>query len=284
MMKTRREFLNELTLTGTAGLLGVRAEAAGAEPPPETTRFRPVVRIGSVCAVPMLHMTEEFLRGEGFTEQYVEKKTTVEIRQAIASGEGDMTQTFLGPTILLIDAGDPIVLLAGVHVGCLELFGTDRVRTIRDLKGKVVSVTEIGSGRHIFLAAAMAHVGLDARKDVHFAAHSPAESMRLLAEGRIDGYQAFSEEVAEMRAKKIGHVILDGTTERPWSQYFCCMAAVNRDFAEVSGGHEACRARRSSRPPPCVRWSRIARRASWSTRAMRPTTTMRNRRCAASRI
>jgi len=46
-------------------------------------------------------------------------------------------------------------------------------------------VTELGSGRHVFLASAMAWVGLDPRKDVTFAVHSPAESIRLLAEGKI---------------------------------------------------------------------------------------------------
>jgi hypothetical protein len=39
-------------------------------------------------------------------------------------------------TILSIDSGEPIVILAGVHVGCFELFATERVRTISDLKGK----------------------------------------------------------------------------------------------------------------------------------------------------
>ncbi len=44
------------------------------------------------------------------------------------------------PFIIQIDAGEPIVLLGGVHAGCYELFGTDRVRTIRDLKGKTVAI------------------------------------------------------------------------------------------------------------------------------------------------
>src|SRR2546427_6998458 len=39
-MINRREFLSGLTLAGTAGLLGVRAQPADAEPPPETTRIR----------------------------------------------------------------------------------------------------------------------------------------------------------------------------------------------------------------------------------------------------
>jgi len=81
-----------------------------------------------------------------------------------------------------------------------------------------------------FSAAAMAYVGLDPRRDVHFAVHPPAESIQPLADGKIDGYQAFAEEVAELPSEEIGHVILDSTTERPWSQYFCCMTAMHRDF------------------------------------------------------
>ena len=33
-----------------------------------------------------------------------------------------------------------------------------------------------------------------------------------------------------MRAKNIGHTILNTTEDRPWSQYFCCMLIGNRDF------------------------------------------------------
>ena len=31
---------------------------------------------------------------------------------------------------------------------------------------------------------------------------------------------------------KIGHVIVNTTEDRPWSQYFCCMLAANREFAK----------------------------------------------------
>ena len=34
-----------------------------------------------------------------------------------------------------------------------------------------------------------------------------------------------------MRAKKIGYVVLDSAKDRPWSQYYCCLAVANRDFA-----------------------------------------------------
>ena len=37
-----------------------------------------------------------------------------------------------------MDAGEPITVLAGVHVGCFELFAREGIRSITDLKGKSV--------------------------------------------------------------------------------------------------------------------------------------------------
>jgi hypothetical protein len=51
-------------------------------------------------------------------------------------GKADISLNFVAPLLIQMDVGDPIVLLAGVHVGCFVLFGTERVRAVRDLKGK----------------------------------------------------------------------------------------------------------------------------------------------------
>ena len=36
-----------------------------------------------------------------------------------------------------------------------------------------------------------------------------------------------------MREKQIGHVVVNSTVDRPWSQYFCCMLAGNREFVRT---------------------------------------------------
>jgi NitT/TauT family transport system substrate-binding protein len=226
---SRRAFLGGLTLAGTAGLLGLRPRPAAVEPPPETTQVRLVFRFGTVCQAPWL-LTEELLHGEGFSNvQYVSTSTNIEQQQAVASGAGDLTQNFLGPTLLL-DAGDPMASLAGVHVGCLELFGTDRVRTIRDLKGKTVAVPDLGGTAHVFLSSVAAYVGLDLRQDIIWVTQPHAEAVRLLAEGKVDAYLAAPPEAQLLRAQQIGHVVLNTMMDRPWSQYFCCMVAGNRAF------------------------------------------------------
>src|SRR6266511_3179651 len=155
---SRRRFLGALTLTGTAGLLGLHARRVAAEPPPETTTLR-LVKVPSICQAPQ-YVAEELLKSEGFTEViYIEKYSDPGIQQALASGEADLSNLYGGPLILRVEAGDPVVILAGLHVGCFELFGTDQVRAIRDLKGKTVAVPGLGSSQHVYLASMAAYVG-----------------------------------------------------------------------------------------------------------------------------
>jgi NitT/TauT family transport system substrate-binding protein len=220
-----------MTLTGTAGLLSLHPRPGAAEPPPETTRLR-LARVPALCVAPE-YVAEELLHGEGFTEvQYVKKEATVAKQAALAEGEVDLTTSFSGPFLLQLEVGDPVVILAGVHVGCFELFGTERVRTVRDLKGKTVAVAGLGSPEHVFLASMVAYVGLDPRQDITWVTHpsAAAEAGQLFAEGKIDAFLAFPPYAQELRAQQIGHVILNSSIDRPWSQYFCCMVAGNRAF------------------------------------------------------
>jgi NitT/TauT family transport system substrate-binding protein len=228
---SRRRFLRGLTLAGTAGLLGLHARPGAAEPPLETTTLRLVQSpTGSICVAPYF-VAEEFLRAEGFTEvRYVQGVGAPGTGQSVALGHADLGMNFSAPLIVQVDAGDPIVMLAGVHVGCYELVGTDRVRAVRDLKGKTVAVPELGSAHHLFLASMVAYVGLDPRTDIHWVTHAPSESIQLLAEGKVDALVGFPPVPQELRAKGIGHMVVSSAVDRPWSQYFCCMVVGNQAF------------------------------------------------------
>jgi NitT/TauT family transport system substrate-binding protein len=200
------------------------------QPPPETTRLR-IPRIASTCRSPEW-VAEELLRAEGFTDvQYISVEGgTRGVEQALASGEADIGGHFAAPVLLRVEAGDPIVILAGEHIGCFELLGTERIRSIRDLKGRTVALPALDPSPYAFLASMAAYVGLDPRKDIHWVQHSADESMMLLAEGRIDAYLGFPPNPQEFRAKNLGRVVVNSAVDRPWSQYFCCMLVGNREF------------------------------------------------------
>ena len=119
---TRRRFLGGLTWGGPAGLLGLLPRPVmAAAAPPETTRIR-LVHDPSICVTPQ-YLAEELLRADGFREvQYIEATDSFGTR-LVAAGGADMMMEFAGVYLTRIDAGDPIVLLGGVHIGCFELFG-----------------------------------------------------------------------------------------------------------------------------------------------------------------
>jgi NitT/TauT family transport system substrate-binding protein len=117
----RREFLKTAALAGTGAVLGLRCESDAAEPLPETTRLR-IPRIPSTCRSPEW-IAEELLRTEGFTDvQYIPSEGTRGMEQALASGDADIGGHFAAPVILRLEAGDPVVMLGGEHVGCFGRF------------------------------------------------------------------------------------------------------------------------------------------------------------------
>ncbi len=182
-MITRRDFVQFGALAGAAGLFGVDREALGAEPPPETTRLR-IAEIPSTCRSPE-YIAEPLLRMEGFTDvQYNRVAGTVGVERALASGEADISGHFAAPVILRIEAGDPIVILGGEHIGCFELLANEKIQTIRDLKGKAVAIPPQDTSPYAFLASMVGHVGLDPRKDINWVKHPASESMQLLADGK----------------------------------------------------------------------------------------------------
>jgi NitT/TauT family transport system substrate-binding protein len=229
---SRRAFFGGCGAMGAVGLLGGLASAVAAEPLPETRtlKLRQLVPMGASCG-PQDFLAEELLKAEGFTDmRWVNVAGFQGTRMALASGEIDFNIQFAGSYIVAVDAGEPIVLLTGIHVGCYELFAAEPVRTIHDLKGKRVAVPELGSGRHLFFASALRYVGLDPGKDVTLITQPAQESMQLFTEGKIDASMGFPPEPQELRTRQIGHVVLNSTTDRPWSQYFCCMLAGNKAF------------------------------------------------------
>jgi NitT/TauT family transport system substrate-binding protein len=74
------------------------------------------------------------------------------------------------------------------------------------------------------------YVGLNPHTDITWVLHPPAESIQLLAEGKIDALVGFPPVPQELRARKIGHLIVNSAVDRPWSQYFCCVMVGNREF------------------------------------------------------
>ena len=225
-MIPRRAFLASTGLAGVAGWLGVGPAPAGAEPPPEVTTIR-MIASPITCIAPQ-YAAAELLKAEGFTDvRYV---PVGQPNDALVAGEVDLALAFVPMQLARIDTGAPLVMLAGIHAGCVELVGGGAVKSTRDLKGRRVAVFERHGDQEIFISMFVAHVGLDPRRDIEWVVHSLDESDRLLAERRIDAFMALPPSSLALRARRIGRVLVDTAKDKPWSQYFCCVLTSTRDF------------------------------------------------------
>jgi NitT/TauT family transport system substrate-binding protein len=225
--QTRRDILATFSAAAAANFIGSPSVLAQ-EAKLETTSIR-IMKLPGICIAPQ-YVAEELLKVEGFVRVEYVDSTPDELYSKFAAGEFDITMAFVAPFIVQADAGLPVVLLGGVHSGCFELFGRERIRSIRDLKGKTVAVPGLASAHYLFFASMAAHVGVNAKQDINFVFHSAGESMRLLAEGKIDALVGFPPGPQELRAKQIGHVIVNSGLDRPWSQYFCCLVAAHQEY------------------------------------------------------
>ena len=109
----------------------------------------------------------------------------------VAAGLADIHTVMASQLVVSLDVGKPIRILTGIHAGCFELFGTDRIRSIKDLKGRTVAVPVLGSSHYLYVASIAAYVGLDPQKDIRFVTPPVADSARMLAAGQIDAIVAF---------------------------------------------------------------------------------------------
>lgn len=230
IIQNRRSFLASVAAVGVAGALSTTTRA-WAEPLPETTTIR-FAKISGICIAPQ-YVAADLLRLEGFTDvRYVTAEPGYGTSEMIARGEVDFSLNFAAPLAVAIDAGDPIMVLAGVHPGCFELFGNESIRSITDLKGKTVGVQGLGSTPHVFVTSMAAYVGLDPQKDIRWVTNPAIRPMELFIKGKVDAFLGFPPEPQELHARNIGHVVVNSAMDRPWSQYFCCMLAGNADFVQ----------------------------------------------------
>jgi NitT/TauT family transport system substrate-binding protein len=228
IMQSRRNFVATLSAMGAAGLLGTRTSLAD-EGPPETTAIR-LAWYPNICIAPA-DIAGDLLRAEGFTDiRYVPDLPV----DAVARGDIDFDFETAAWVACQVDTGEPITALAGVHPGCYELFAHEPIQAISDLKGKRVGIgQQLGQSGHLLLTVIAAQVGLDPKTDIEWTASLTASPMELFAQRQVDAFLAFPPEGQELRARRIGRMILNLGADKPWSQYLCCIAFGNSEFVRA---------------------------------------------------
>ena len=242
-LSTRRQLLLRTLGTGAALVGGSalaacarQSEAAGLGPP-ETTTVRIV---NPVQCDPGLTLARSYLIDEGFTDvQFVNKAFTS--REWITDRLADFACAHSEFAVGAIDAGLPLVVLTGLHSGCLELWVKDGIANYDDLRGKRIAVRVVGVSDmfYAWFAILLGWVGIPLTEVDFIPALGPDDydgMVNNFKEGRADAVLAGGAEGPKLRRlpKSPGHVLLETMTDKPWSQYFCCSLVANRDWARLN--------------------------------------------------
>ena len=180
IMQTRRRFVATTAMAGAAAIIRAPSLTA-AEATLETTTIR-LPKTAAICIAPG-YVAEGLLRAEGFTDiRYVDLPTVFAPIEAVARGEIDFNLNYAINYVAAIDAGNPITLLAGVLVGCYELFVGEGIRSVADLKGKSVGVGVLGSTGTLLVTMMAAQVGLDPAKDIRWVTDPSVKPIELFGQ------------------------------------------------------------------------------------------------------
>lgn len=180
-------------------------------------------------------LADDFLREEGFKDiRYV--NTSFIERGWLLNREADVSLAHPEFIVVSLDAGVPLVMLAGLHAGCFELWAKPGIQSIGELRGKRIAVRRADTSDQFYawFATLLAYIGIDPLKDVQFIAGGDGAGMNsAFIEGRADASLAGSATGPRFRRlpKSPGHVILETMTDKPWSQYLCCTLIAQRDWA-----------------------------------------------------
>jgi NitT/TauT family transport system substrate-binding protein len=197
------------------------------------------------------------------------------LTRKISDGAIDFSMGYAGPNSIAVDAGEAIVNLAGILLGCFELLGREGIRSIADLRGKSIGTAALGWSEHVFLAAMLAYIGLDPNQDVNWVTSASPPVSELFAGGRVDAFLGFAPTPQDLRARQVGHVVVNSALDRPWSQYFCCMLIANREFVRKYPIATKCVLRAILKATDYCASEPAASRAASSIAALSSATTMR---------
>jgi NitT/TauT family transport system substrate-binding protein len=226
---TRRRVLTTVVCAGALAAPFLRPSRVAAADGTLETKSIVLNKNTALCSAPWF-IAHELLRAEGFTEIRLVDVHMADLSASVGAGSTDFTMTYASLFATGLDRGAPLTILAGVMVGCFELFANEGIRSIGELKGKTVGVQGLGGLPHTLVTLMAAQVGLDPKTDIQWVTDPKLKPIELFAAGKIDAFLGFPPEPQELRARKIGHAIVNTAVDRPWSQYFCCLLAGNRDF------------------------------------------------------
>ena len=216
IIQTRRRFLAGAAMAGAAGVVGL-PKSLHAEPPLETTTVRLPRWIGGSYCWAGVYIAGELLRAEGFTDvRYVQGDTSVD-QSVVDRTRRDGFQCELRADPYRVDRcrrADQ-----GACRAALGMPRTDRQRQHPERHGSAGQAggrdVTMDSPSYVLVALMAAYVGLDPVNDIEWVIWTKRKPAEGFVQGKFDAFLSRRPQTQDLRAKKIGHTILNNDRRPP---------------------------------------------------------------------
>lgn len=150
-------------------------------------------------------------------------------KEALSTGKMDAANTMVMKWAKPFEQGTDATFTAGIHTGCIQLLvpKNSDIKTVADLKGKVIGNNAMGDGPMVFAMRALAKAGLDPKNDVQWRSYPVTELEGALARGEVAAI-VLSDPVAQMSIEK-GQTrkLLSTAQDAPYKDEYCCVTAIS---------------------------------------------------------
>jgi NitT/TauT family transport system substrate-binding protein len=201
-------------------------------PPPETT----TIRLGTPSCCGPLMASEPYLREEGFTDIQLQDAPAMPVARLV-DGTIDLGIAFPPTLANAIDTGRNVVGIGPVHPGCIEIWATSDIQTLRDVRGRrvVVRGTTADDPTYPYYAMFLKEAGV-APSEVNWMVQPGADFVRAFLEGQSDLLYLATTGLAAWKRNpaRTGHVVLDQVMAMPWAELDCCIITTTTDWLRAN--------------------------------------------------
>lgn len=208
-----------------------------ATPPAATSDGNQIKKVklgysGGACEAFLFAAYEKgFLKEEGLDAELV-KVDFETLKESLTTGKIQASSGMVMKFVKPAEQGVDLVFTSGIHTGCIQLLvpSNSSIKTVNDLKGKIIGNNGMGDGPMIFVTRALQKAGLNYKDDVQWRAYPAPELAGALERGEVDAI-TLSDPIAQMvvdsgKARKL----LNTTVDQPYHDEYCCMATISGKY------------------------------------------------------
>lgn len=204
---------------------------------PSVSSIRMAVLQNDIHHLPLwVALDEGFFKEQGINVEIAGIfRSGPEIMSAFSAGSLDMAYVGEAPTVTAVANGTAnVAILAQVNTeGSAIVVGKNSlIRTISDLKGKLVAIPGYSTVQDLLLSKALGESGLDP-KQVKIIVIKPPEMIGALRTDQIDAFISWEPYPAQAICMGIGKML--ASSAEIWKDHPCCVLVVDRQFAQANG-------------------------------------------------